>query len=501
MTLRARLAVGIVSIAVTLILPLIIALRGLDELHTSAERLADEAFAGSVALRRVQESLDDAQQAENAVLFVHDSASLHRMTTAVAELRQGADSLRARELRAPADTIVAAAKTLEQYAQPEFAAAASRNAADAERVSEQHMRPALASIGLTIHEAERLLQARTQQTMHDAAGAASASRRVAAMSLFAALGIGAVLAVILTRSISRPVRELDRGMRQVADGDLDAKVNLDPHRGDEFGRLASSFATMTAQLAELDRLRSEFMSIATHELKNPINVLIGYAQLLNDEVYGPLNSRQREAVTTVERQAQALNRLVRRLLDVSRFEAGGVSLEIRDINLEQMLRDLHQGFHVLAGERGIALDLDLQTSLPRTVEWDGDRVTEMLGNLIANALNFTPRGGRVTIAAAHVDSRVQLQVRDTGVGISAEQLPHVFEKFYQARNQKAARAKGSGLGLAISKEIVEAHGGSIVADSAQGSGTVFTIMLPIVVTREEFVVEEQDSSQAQEALA
>src|SRR5437868_6513549 len=120
MTLRARLAIGILAIAVTLVIPLAIALRALDGLHSSAARLADEAFAGSVALRRVQEALDDVQQAENAVLFVHEPASLRRMALALGEVRQGADSLRARDLTAPADRILAAARVLESFAGMEF---------------------------------------------------------------------------------------------------------------------------------------------------------------------------------------------------------------------------------------------------------------------------------------------------------------------------------------------------------------------------------------------
>ena len=479
MTLRARLAVGILAIAVTLVVPLAIALRALDTLHTSAGRLADEAFAGSVALRRVQEALDDVQQAENAVLFVHEPASLRRMALAVTKLRQGADSLRARELGAPADTIIRAAQVLESFAAPEYEAAAQGNAAVAERVSEQQMRPALSLIDATVHEAERLLQVRTQETMQGAATSASNSRRLAAAAFLLALVVGGVLGVLLTRSISGPVQELDRGMRTVADGDFTTKLDLDPTRNDEFGHLARSFEAMALQLAEFDRLKSEFVGIATHELKTPINVIMGYAQLLTEGVYGSLEPKQRDALATIERQTRALDRLVRRLLDVSRFEAGGVSLEIHAILLPSLLEDLENGFTVLAREKDISLVLDREPGLPHTVEWDADRMTEVLANLVANAMNFTPRGGTVTISAQPKGDDVSLCVRDTGVGISAEQLPHVFEKFYQARNQNAARSKGSGLGLAITKEIVEAHGGTIDATSVPGKGAEFIIVLPV----------------------
>jgi two-component system sensor histidine kinase ResE len=251
-----------------------------------------------------------------------------------------------------------------------------------------------------------------------------------------------------------------------------------PHRRDEFGRLAASYQSMARQLAELDKLKAEFVSVASHELKTPLNVILGYLQLLDEGVYGTLNEKQREVLQTIDAQCQSLSRLVKQLLDVSRFEAGGGKLEPRTVKLGSFLRELEAAFQVLAMQRGITFLVTRDPALPETVFWDEDRMSEVLGNLLSNAFKFTDRGGRVELGVFSVPSGVTMEVRDSGAGIAPDQLPHVFQKFYQADNQSAASAKGTGLGLAIAKEIVEAHRGTIAVHSAIGHGTTFTITLP-----------------------
>jgi len=240
---------------------------------------------------------------------------------------------------------------------------------------------------------------------------------------------------------------------------------------------------MTRQLTELDKLKAEFVSVASHELKTPINVIVGYLQLLDEGVYGPLTDTQLEVHRTINAQAGTLLRLVKQLLDVSRFEAGGGRLEPRAIRLEELANDLERAFHVLAMQREIAFRVVRQDGLPDSVQWDLDRIHEVLGNLLSNAFKFTPRHGSVELAFAAADDGVRICVHDTGAGIPAEQLPRIFEKFYQADNQRAAGAAGTGLGLAIAKQIVDAHGGAISCESTPGRGTTFIMTLPMRATR------------------
>jgi signal transduction histidine kinase len=267
-------------------------------------------------------------------------------------------------------------------------------------------------------------------------------------------------------------------MRAVADGDLTYRLGTAPSKSDEFGQLAASFTEMTRQLSELDKLKAEFVSVASHELKTPINVMIGYLQLLEEGVYGQVDERHAEVHRTLVAQANTLARLVKQLLDVSRFEAGGGRLELRSVNLDSMLAELERSFHVLAIQREIAFRVEREEGLPREVYWDDDRINEVLGNLLSNAFKFTPHGGTVSLTIEPDNGSVIMRVQDTGAGIPPEQLPRIFEKFYQADNQRAARAGGAGLGLAIAKEIVEAHGGWISCESTLGVGTTFTIRLP-----------------------
>jgi signal transduction histidine kinase len=249
-------------------------------------------------------------------------------------------------------------------------------------------------------------------------------------------------------------------------------------RGDEFAQLADSFRDMTRQLSELDKLKAEFVSVASHELKTPINVMIGYLQLLDEGVYGSLTEQQIDVHKTVAAQADTLLRLVKRLLDVSRFEAGGGRLEPRVIKLANLANELERAFDVLARQREITFTVHCGPGLPDEVFWDVDRIHEVLGNLLSNAFKFTPRGGCVELTLDATDHSVRIVVHDTGAGIPPDQLPRIFDKFYQADNQRAAGAVGTGLGLAIAKQIVDAHGGTITCDSTPGVGTTFTITLP-----------------------
>ena len=184
---------------------------------------------------------------------------------------------------------------------------------------------------------------------------------------------------------------------------------------------------------------------------------------------------------TIQAQAKTLARLAHQLLDVSRFEAGGGRIEPRPIKLPQMLDELERTFHVLAVQREVEFSVVRSDGLPVDVTWDWERINEVTGNLLSNAFKFTPAGGTVALIAAPHENGVCMQVKDSGAGIAPDQMKRVFEKFYQADNQKSASAKGTGLGLAIAKEIVEAHQGKISVASVLGTGTTFTLVLPVTV--------------------
>ena len=478
MTLRTRLTLGLLTIAVILIVPLLIATRSLDRLHGEAEMLRDGDFAASLVLGRLREAINDLRTAELALQFVRGQESRDAMALRVADVRRLADSLDTYALGGAARDIRNAMNAVTLAMQPEYDAAIAGQAKEAERISADQVVPAITRSERTVGTAERSLRERTRQRVVEASNAASEGSRAAIVGLALALVVAAVIAVLLTQSVSRPVRELERGMRQVADGDFTARVAISESRTDEFGRLAASFQDMTRQLTELDKLKAEFVSVASHELKTPINVILGYTSLLREELYGPLTDKQRNVADVLEKQTRTLARLVKQLLDVSRFEANAGKLDVRPTELRGFLHNLEESFQVLADQRDIRFQIAAQDGLPDTVHWDADRINEVLGNLLSNAFKFTNPGGEVELAVVPVESGVQMEVRDTGAGIPAEQIPRVFEKFYQADNQHSASHAGTGLGLAIARQIVEAHNGSILCDSTPGVGTTFTLVLP-----------------------
>jgi signal transduction histidine kinase len=479
MTLRARLGWGLVAIALVLIVPLLISLKSLEHLYETSRLLRDREFAASMVLGSFRERTDDARRAEDALLFIHDEKSATRMQHEIDGLVALTDSLDRYRLELPAAQIRGSLDALRAAARDEYEQASAGRSTVAEMVSQQRTRPAIASVDSSLGASAMTLRNRTRQRVADATSETLQAERLVAGALPIALLIALGIGIWLLRSISRPVYELERGMHAIAEGDLTHELALSPDRKGEFGRLAASYQRMARQLGELERLRAEFVSVASHELKTPINVIIGYLELLQEGIYGELGPKQKEILETINKQAQTLTRLIKRLLDISRFEASGGKLEVRQIDLQRLLTTLESSFSVLAKQRDIVFSVDHGPGLPTKVYWDEDRINEVLGNLISNAFKFTPRGGKVALSVAPVDNKVVVTVNDTGAGISPEQLPHIFDKFFMGDNQAQAATKGTGLGLAIAREIVEAHGGQIVVESRVGEGTTFVVTIPV----------------------
>jgi signal transduction histidine kinase len=441
--------------------------------------LRDREFAASLLLGSFRERTDDTRRAEDALLFIHDQSSATRMQRQIDGLVAFTDSLERYNLDLSATRIRASLDSLRAAARDEYEAAAAGRSAAAEAISSRRTRPAIAAVDSALGSSATTLRNRTRQAVADATEATRNAERLVTGALIIALVLAFIIALRLTTFISRPVRKLEEGMHAVSEGDLSRDLGLSPERGDEFGRLAASYRSMVKQLSELERLRAEFVGVASHELKTPINVMLGYLELLQEGIYGDISPKQREILQTLTKQANSLTRLVKRLLDISRFEASGGKLDVRRVDLTKLLTTLESSFSVLAAQREISFSVKHGQELPATVLWDEDRINEVLGNLISNAFKFTPRRGQVAITVVADGQGVSITVQDSGAGISRDQLPHIFDKFYQADNQAQAATKGTGLGLAIAKEIVEAHGGAISVESEVGQGTTFVVTLPL----------------------
>lgn len=219
-----------------------------------------------------------------------------------------------------------------------------------------------------------------------------------------------------------------------------------------------------------------FIQNVSHELKTPLTVIQGHAAKLGDAP----NDRDgwQASRRIIAEEAKRLTQLVDNLLTLARLEAPAFALETSTVSVPALLEDAVLQVHDLAEERGLALSLSLAPSLPR-VQADRARLKQVVLNLIDNALKYTPAGGAMTVSAEAVDGRLVCAVADTGEGIPADDLPHVFEKLYRARRVKGRPVEGSGLGLTICQQIIRAHGGEIRVDSTPGRGTTFTFTLPV----------------------
>jgi PAS domain S-box-containing protein len=231
------------------------------------------------------------------------------------------------------------------------------------------------------------------------------------------------------------------------------------------------------RLLELDRLKDEFVALVSHELRTPLTSIRGYLELVIDGEAGPVTDDQRQFLGVVERNANRLLDLVGDLLFLAQIEAGKLSLEVGAVDLAAVAADSVETNRPLAEEKGITLTL--ATSPLPLLAGDRARLGQLLDNLVSNAIKFTPEGGRVDVRASSSWGTAVVEVRDTGMGIAAEEQEHVFERFFRTSRATEQAIQGTGLGLAISKAIVQAHGGRITLASTEGEGATFRVTVPI----------------------
>jgi signal transduction histidine kinase len=231
---------------------------------------------------------------------------------------------------------------------------------------------------------------------------------------------------------------------------------------------------MAESLAEADVQRRNMMADIAHELRTPLTVVQGNLEALIDGVY----DLTPENVAGIHKQTVVLTRLVADLRDLALAEAGQLKLERKALPLRDVIAQVSEGLGIQAHEKEVTLKVEVAANLPQ-VQADEQRITQVLFNLISNALRHTPAGGTITINAEMREDQMLVSVRDTGTGIPPEDLPHVFERFYRADRSRARSTGGSGLGLTIAKQIVEAHGGQIWAQSWLGAGSTFAFGLPL----------------------
>lgn len=274
------------------------------------------------------------------------------------------------------------------------------------------------------------------------------------------------------RDIATPLADVMTAADAVAEGDLSVRVGEDKHG--EFGQLARSFNRMVERLERSDRQRRNLTADVAHELRTPLHIIQGNLEGVLDGVYEPTTAH----VEATLEETRQLSRLVEDLRTLSLAETGQLPLVKEPVDVAELLADVCTSFSGQAEAAGLDLRVEAEGELPSIVG-DVGRLDQVLGNLVANAVRHTPGGGTITLKAEPQKGGVRIIVRDTGEGIPAEDLPHIFDRFWKGdRSRTRAGGAGSGLGLAIARQLVQAHGGTICVESEVGQGTTFTIELP-----------------------
>jgi two-component system, OmpR family, sensor histidine kinase BaeS len=291
-------------------------------------------------------------------------------------------------------------------------------------------------------------------------------------ALMAAI-IALLLGVFLSRTLTRPIRELTRATQAVSEGDLSQQVPI--RSNDELGELGKAFNKMSAELSRSVNARKQMTADIAHELRTPLSLILGHAEAVHDGVLPPT----RENFEIIREEATRLEHLVDDLRILSLADAGELTINLQTIEPQRLLHEVASIYQYQAQRKNIRLDLDIASPLS-TIEVDPGRMTQVLTNILDNALRHTPEGGKIILSAkdASADDQVELAIQDSGPGLNAEDLDRIFERFYRKDPSRQREDGGSGLGLAIAKSIVQAHGGQLSAESGVGKGLKVIITLP-----------------------
>ncbi|MBI5203142.1 MAG: HAMP domain-containing histidine kinase [Elusimicrobia bacterium] len=308
---------------------------------------------------------------------------------------------------------------------------------------------------------------------------ADLTRRRRLLAALLGFGVALLASAALSASLLRPLDRLVEAARRVREGEL--RHRLPEASDDELGVLSREFNRMTERLVELDELKDKFVAQVTHDLRSPLHGMLGQADVVLGGYEGPLTPKQEEALRSLVRSGKDLAGLIDDILEVARLEAGKAPLERAPVGVEEALEDAVSAVKGEAERLGVSLAVHIQPGLS-FVSADSTSLRRILGNLLSNALKFTPAGGQVSLSARRDGAREAVfSVADSGVGIPENRLSSLFAKFSQVPETRG-RARGhagSGLGLAICRELVEAHGGRIWAESKPGEGARFSFTLPL----------------------
>ena len=305
---------------------------------------------------------------------------------------------------------------------------------------------------------------------------AGANASKVAISLAVSALVGVILvSLFITRSITLPLEKLIEKTREISNWVFKADLNLSSPP--EIQELARAINSMCEKLKTVDKMKSDFISTMAHELRTPLTSIKEGTSLLMEGVGGGITETQKKLLKIISVESHRLIDLVNASLDLSKIEAGMMAFNFTPAQISPLLQRVVAEVRPWAMAKGVRMEIHDPPGLP-LVPMDTERILQVLRNLLGNAIKFTPDGGTVSVLARYEEKKVYVTVRDTGIGISRDNLTDIFEKYRQGGSRQADDIKGTGLGLAIVKHIVAAHGGNVWAESDPGQGSSFTFFLP-----------------------
>jgi signal transduction histidine kinase len=296
-------------------------------------------------------------------------------------------------------------------------------------------------------------------------------------SVAAAFVIAGISSIFISRQITKPLRAITQASHEIAKGNFDQRVEIKESASrDELVQLGTSFNQMAEQLEQNDKMRRQLVGDISHELRTPLTAIKGSMEGLIDGVL----KNDKNTYNHIYKEAHRLQSLVEDLQELNRVEGSAFKIEKTKIKVADLIQDAVNPLSTTFNKKGIQITIKSEKNLP-VVMADHDRLLQVLQNLLGNALQFTPPNGTVEIQTHKAENFIHISIKDTGTGIDAAHLPHIFERFYRAdRSRSRANGGGSGIGLTIVKSLVEAHGGKIWAESeGRNNGSKFTFTLPI----------------------
>lgn len=323
-----------------------------------------------------------------------------------------------------------------------------------------------------------LHQARVSTGVSESSVRAEQAEAITQQLVIVALLLGLGLAMIASYGVLRPLRRVEESITQIGQGNFGAVVDIPAPK--DLQNLVETVRWMGQKLQELDDLKAEFLAHISHELRTPLASIREGTHLLLDEIPGPLAPAQRQTLQIMADSSHRLIHLISTLLDLSKMEAGMMIYQVALTDFRRVAESSVAKVRLLAESRHIQIVLDSSNGA-LWIPVDAARIEQVLDNLLSNALKFSPAGGTVNVRMLPDPQQklMRLSVSDSGDGIPPEDLPHIFERFYQGRRQRKTAVAGSGLGLAFAKRVVEAHGGRIWVESEPGKGATFHVTLPL----------------------